>query len=70
MEGGALAGREGVVFEVVVPHHPLHALQVYNLAMVPLEDQGMRGLVVREPVAIFLSLPRILKHNKVNCKVQ
>lgn len=50
----AVAAREGVVLEVVVPHQLYHGPDVSHRTVVSLEDQGSRGPVVREPVSVTL----------------
>ena len=47
----AVALRERIVLEVVVPHQLRHAADVDHLRMVTLEDEGPRGFVVGEPVS-------------------
>ena len=50
---GAVARREGVVLEIIVPHEPQHAAHVPHFPMVPGKDQGTGSLVIAEPVPVL-----------------
>jgi hypothetical protein len=58
----AVALRQRVFLEVVVPHQLRHAGDVDHLRMVSLEDESSRGLVVGEPVSVFFDIGRASAH--------
>jgi hypothetical protein len=58
----AVALRQRVFLEVVVPHQLRHAGDVDHLRMVSLEDESSRGLVVGEPVSVFFYIGRATAH--------